>query len=70
MFRITSLRRASGMTTRWFLAPPMAWKRLPFSAHFLAISLQVGVDPTRETPCTRGCSMKASATVRSPLMRV
>ena len=70
MLRTTSSILASGITTRWFLAPPIAWKRLLCRAQVSATTRAVGVEPTTETPCTSGCVMKASATTRSPLTRL
>ena len=67
MLRITPSILASGMTTRWFLAPPIAWKRLLVLAHLSATMRATGVEPTNETPWTIGLSMIASATTESPL---
>src|SRR5437773_5177217 len=70
MFRITSSMRASGITTRWFLAPPIAWKRLFVRTQDSATARAVAERPTTDTPATSGLARNSSATTRSPLTRL
>src|SRR2546425_293974 len=70
MFRITSSRRASGITTRWFLAPPIAWKRLFVRTQASATARAVVERPTTDTPATSGLARNASATALSPFTRL
>jgi len=66
MLRTTSSMRASGITTRWFLAPPIAWKRLLVCTQASAMARQVALLPTTETPGDVGMRANiASATSRS-----
>ena len=59
-------RSASGSTTMWFLAPPSAWTRLPCSAALRYTYLAIGVEPTKLTAATSGCSRSASTATLSP----
>ena len=70
MLRIASSMRASGITTRWFLAPPIAWKRLLVLTQASAMACAVAVRPTTETPATPEWATIASATRLSPFTRL
>ena len=51
-------KSASGITTRWFLAPPRAWTRLPASVAARCTRSAMGVEPTKLTAATSGCAMR------------
>ena len=59
-------RSASGITTRWFLAPPRACTRFPAWAAARYTRSAMGVEPTKLTAATSGCAMSASTASRSP----
>src|SRR5262249_620779 len=59
-------RSASGITTRWFLAPPSACTRFPAALAVLWTHSATGVDPTKLTAATSGWWRSASTASRSP----
>ncbi len=50
----------------WFLAPPSACTRLPCRVAVSYTWRATGVEPTKETAATSGCSRMRSTTSRSP----
>ena len=48
---------ASGSTTMWFFAPPSACTRFPCAVAVSYTCRATGVDPTKLTACTSGCSI-------------
>ncbi len=59
-------RSASGRMIAWFLAPPSACTRLPFSVARPWMYFAIGVDPTNDTAATSGCSSSPSTASLSP----
>ena len=59
-------RSASGRMIAWFLAPPRAWTRLPWSVALPWMYFAIGVEPTNDTAATSGCSSSASTASLSP----
>ncbi len=59
-------RSASGMITMWFLAPPSACTRLPLAVAVRWMYCAIGVEPTKETAFTSGCSSRRSTACLSP----
>src|ERR1022692_904806 len=61
---------ASGIATRWFLAPPNACTRLPCAAAVWYTYFATGPDPTNEIARTSGCASRASTASRDPCSRL
>ncbi len=63
-------RFASGITTRWFFAPPSACTRNGYAPLRFAPSVwmysAIGVEPTNDTAFTSGCCNSASTATLSP----
>src|SRR6202012_2427124 len=57
---------ASGTTSAWFLAPPSASTRLPFSLAPWWTYFAIGVEPTKLTAAMSGWSRMASTATLSP----
>ncbi len=50
----------------WFFAPPSAWTRFPALLAVLKTCSATGVEPTKLTAATCGCSRSAETATRSP----
>jgi hypothetical protein len=50
----------------WFFAPPRACTRLPWLTPVCWMYFAIGVEPTKDTACTSGCSSRASTASLSP----
>ena len=51
----------------WFLAPPRAWARLPWAVAEAYTYFAIGVEPTKLSAFTSGCSRRRSTATLSPL---
>ena len=58
---------ASGITTRWFFAPPSACTRLPAAVPVRCTYSAIGVEPTKLTAATSSWVSSASTASLSPL---